>query len=230
VIDYCDKHGLFKTDAKVGGQGKCPWCAEEEAKNPIKPDVTVVAGQDLAKHRDFSTYVSLAIQNKVATVKRLNQWPHTDYSIVMEDTKTFYKEDGCRELGVDLGNAGEPLVEQYRANGVNANGILFTSATKDEMIIYVRNLLQRKKAGTPPHLELPRSGPFVEELLTQMKEQERIIGASDRPHYDHPPDRHDDLLWALNIACYVARGYLSNPHWAVMIRHEPEKYYQWPWM
>jgi hypothetical protein len=218
VIQNCNKHGLFVNDAKIGGQGKCPNCAEDEAKNPVKPAVIVVAGQDLAKRRDFSTYISLTVQKKVAKVKRLYQWPHTNYSIVMEDTKRFYKEDGCRELGVDLGVAGEPLVEQYIAMGVNAKGILFTLATKDEMITYVRNLLQRTKAGIPPYLELPRSGPFVEELLTQMKEQERIIGASERPHYDHPPDRHDDLLWALCIACYVAKGYLSNPHWVVRIR------------
>ena len=182
----------------------------------------MVAGQDLAKHRDFSTYVSLAIQNKVATVKRLYQWPHTDYSIVMEDTLKFYREDGCRELGVDLGNAGEPLVEQYQAMGVVAKGILFTLTIKDEMNTYLRNLLQRKRAGTPPYLELPRSGPYVDELMGQMKEQERIIGASERPHYDHPPGRHDDLLWALNIACYVARSHLSNPYWVVGVRWKPE--------
>lgn|GEM_PF-829154 len=217
MIERCPKHGLFATDAKVGGQGKCPKCAQELALNPVPPRTTVVAGQDLAKHRDFATYVSLQIQEKVATVKRLYQWPHTDYSIVMEDTHRFYREDHARVLAVDLGNAGEPIVEQYRAFGVNAEGILFSLTTKDEMVTYLRNLLQRKRAGTPPYLVLPRSGEFVPELLAQMKEQERIIGASERPHYDHPQGRHDDLLWALSIACYRARQWLSNPHWIIRV-------------
>lgn len=47
LIDWCDKHDAFITDAKVGGEGKCPKCAEEEARNPEPPHTTVVAGQDL---------------------------------------------------------------------------------------------------------------------------------------------------------------------------------------
>jgi hypothetical protein len=78
--------------------------------------------------------------------------------------------------------------------------------------MYTCNQLQGKRAGSPPFLVLPKSGKFVDELLTQMKEQERIIGASERPHYEHPPDRHEDLLWALSLACYAARPYLSNPY------------------
>ena len=209
MIGYCPKHNISWSIPTPNAP--CPKCTDE-AKTPVPPTVIVVAGQDLAKHRDYSTYVSLAIQDKVAKVQKLNLWPHTDCSVVMEDTVRFYKEDGCRELGVDQSNAGEPLLEQYEAMGIHVTGVLFTQTTKDEMITYTRNLLQRKKAGIPPYLELPRSGPFVEELLTQMKEQERIIGASERPHYDHPAGRHDDLLWALNIACYVARPHLSNPY------------------
>lgn len=120
-------------------------------------------------------------------------------------------------LGVDLGSAGEPIVEQYKACGVNAEGTLLTLTTKDEMVTYTRNLLQRKRAGNPPYLVLPRSGEFVPELLAQMKEQERIVGAGERPQYDHPSGRHDDLLWALNIACYLARRWLSNTHWVIRL-------------
>jgi len=211
VIGNCKIHGLWSTP-ELGVSKGCPKCL---LLPPEPPDITVVAGQDLAKHRDFATYVSLAIQDEVATVKWLYRWPHTDYSIVMRDTCKFYKDDGCRNLGVDINGVGEPIVELYHAMGVHVTGIPFTLVTKDEMIMYTRNLLQRKRAGTPPFLVLPKSGKFVDELLTQMKEQERIIGAPERPHYEHPPDRHDDLFWALNIACYVARPYLSNPYWVM---------------
>lgn len=85
----------------------------------------------------------------------------------------------------------------------------------DELARALRNLLQRTRAGTPPYLVLPRSGAFVPELLAQMEEQERVIGVSERPHYDHPQGRHDDLLWALSIACYFARQELSNPYWVI---------------
>lgn len=64
MICGCVKHGLYIAQ----NDGDCPKCAEEEARNPEPPHTTVVAGQDFAKHRDFATYVSLQIQDKVATV------------------------------------------------------------------------------------------------------------------------------------------------------------------
>jgi hypothetical protein len=171
----------------------------------------VVSGQDLARRRDFSAYCSLEIdKERVARIKRLFVWPHTDYSIVMADTRDFYKADGSRVHGLDIGNAGEPIMEQYRYMGLNVEPVNFTLAGKDEMVTYTRALRQRARNKTPPYVALPRSGKLVSELKTQIKEQERDITAARYPQYAHPQGRHDDLAWSFFIACLMARVYLTE--------------------
>lgn len=207
MIDACPKgHGLYTGPY-------CPTCGPDK---PEPPGKAVVAGQDLAKYRDYATYISLGIIDKVARLERVFIWPHTDYSIVAADTKAFYIEDHCRLLGVDRGNAAEPVLEQYAKMGLRVEPVQFSLATKNDMVNFTRNLLQRKIAGTPPYLALPRSDAgLVGELKRQIKEQERIIGAAELPRFDHPEGRHDDLFWALCIACWMARQELTNPAWAI---------------
>ncbi|MHB1910208.1 MAG: phage terminase large subunit family protein [Nitrososphaerales archaeon] len=200
-------------------EARCPDCEAFEKEHPVVHEV-IVAGEDLAKHRDYSAYISLKIdtQAKVARIQRIYQWPHVDYAIVQADTVNFYKEDNARVIGVDKGAAGEPVIETYKAMGIKAEPIAFTVQSKDEMINFVRALLQRARSKSAPYLELPRSGKFVEELKVQIKEQERITSSLNYPKYDSPQGAHDDLLWTLCIACKMSVQYLANPYWATQIR------------
>jgi hypothetical protein len=135
----------------------------------------------------------------------------------MAKTHQLYREDRCRVLGVDSSSMGEPIVKRYREMGLNVNGITFTLNSKDDMMTNLRSLLQGAKSGVAPYLVMPRSGNLVDELKAQLKEQERLLGASERPHYSHPQGRHDDLLWALAIACYVGRDWLTSHHFVVRL-------------
>lgn len=172
----------------------------------------VVAGQDLAKTRDYSAYVSLIVdtEERAVKIKRIFQWPHVDYTLVQRDTLEFCRLDSVRVLGVDQGKAGEPVIENYLSKKINTKGISFTAQRKNDMINFTRALLQGALNKSPPYLFLPQSGRFVEELKTQMKEQERIVTANAYPKYDSPRGAHDDLLWSLSIALYVSRPYIEG--------------------
>jgi hypothetical protein len=48
------------------------------------------------------------------------------------------------------------------------------------------------------------------ELEKQIKEQEWDISDAGNLLYRHPPNRHDDLFWALCYACYAAAPALKT--------------------
>ena len=56
------------------------------------------------------------------------------------------------------------------------------------------------------------------ELIQQLKEQELVVTAQDKPSYAHPENRHDDLAWAFLMALYVSRQWLTgNGVWVTPI-------------
>ncbi|MDA4124031.1 MAG: hypothetical protein OK438_01080 [Thaumarchaeota archaeon] len=61
-------------------------------------------------------------------------------------------------------------------------------------------------------------GSGTDELKKQLKEQEMVIGAWDKPRYAHPEGLHDDLAWAFMMALYVGRRWLTgNGTWAIRL-------------
>ena len=159
------------------------------------------AGQDLGKRRDYSALAVLerTYDDKLRLVA-LKEWPHVDYKIVVADTKQIYKKFGWYKLGVDQSGIGDSIVEEYHYE--NAQGIVFTAKAKEEMIEYMILLRQQGK------LILPRNG--ATELIRQLEEQERILSDAGNVTYRHPSGRHDDLLWALALACHVAKEGLEK--------------------
>lgn len=216
TVLWCDRrHGTYT--GNIGDP--CPKCPLEVLHPP--PTASVTAGEDLAKVRDFSAYISLSIVDSVAKLKRIHQWPHVDYSVVMKDTARFYREDRASAIHVDQGNSGEPIIEQYRlAYGLNVEGIGFTTPSKVSMNEFGRNMMQRAKEKNPPYVLLPTKAsrnPLIRELWQQIAEQERLISGAGNTHFAHPEGRHDDLYWTLMLALNAARRYLTEKTWAMRV-------------
>ena len=160
------------------------------------------AGQDLAKRRDFSALAVLqAIDNDKLRLVYLKEWEHVDYKTVILDTKRYYRHFYWTKIGVDRSGIGDSVIEEYAAE--NAEGIVFTQRSKEEMIEHIVLLRQQGK------LILPLYG--AEKLIQQIEEQERIISESGGVKFRHPSSSHDDLLWALALACHVAKQEMEKP-------------------
>ena len=159
------------------------------------------AGQDLAKRRDFS---ALVVLEKTSDYKLklvfLKEWPHVDYKKVVVDTKQIFKYFEWQKLGVDRSGIGDSIIEEYYNE--YAEGIVFNAKAKEEMIEFIILLRQQGR------LILPRHG--AEELIHQLEEQERILSDAGTVKFRHPSGRHDDLLWALALACHVAKEGLEQ--------------------
>jgi hypothetical protein len=61
-------------------------------------------------------------------------------------------------------------------------------------------------------------GSGCDELKKQLKEQEMVFGALEKPEYAHPEGQHDDLAWVFMMALYAARRWLTgNGMWAIRL-------------
>jgi hypothetical protein len=160
------------------------------------------AGQDLAKRRDYSALAVLqCIDNEILKLVFLREWDHVDYKTVIADTKRYFHSFYWTKLGVDRSGIGDSVIEEYTFE--NAEGIVFTQKAKEEMIEHIILLRQQGK------LILPQRG--AEKLIQQLEEQERIISDAGSVKFRHPSSSHDDLLWALALACHVAKQEMEKP-------------------
>jgi hypothetical protein len=212
MIGGCKKHGAFTEPV-------CPRCAEElKANPPAEPESKVIiGGLDLAKYHDYSALVLIEVIDRTARVAGIKVWPHVDYHVVVGDTVEIYQRKKVRQLAIDATGVGAPIAEMFSVRGIRTEDIKFgeyveyTSPWGDHerapvkwaMMEYARSCLQHE----PPQVKFGRGS---EELQKQLAEQELIVGPTERPTYQHPEGRHDDLAWAFLMALYTARKWLTS--------------------
>jgi hypothetical protein len=211
VINNCKTHGNYIGD-------KCPKDPLPAPEENYFAETILLAGIDLAKLHDFSAMVGLEIQKGVATVLKPKVWPHVDYTVVVNEATEIYRRNRMRLLAVDATGVGEPISEMFHARGVITEDIKFgeyvdwtnvygnreRAPVKHAMMEYGRACLQAQ----PPKVVFHKKGS--EELIQQLKEQELIVSAQDKPTYAHPEAHHDDLAWAFLMALYASRSWLTG--------------------
>jgi hypothetical protein len=214
AIGVCKVHGLYCAPTMV-----CPKCPPPSTEAEKPKAKSVICGLDLAKVHDYSALVGLEVCDHVAKIVLIKPWPHVNYEVVVADTVKIYKKLEARILAIDATGVGEPISEMLTREGVKVEDIKFGSyveytqpwgdreraPVKYAMMEYARACLQHD----PPRVVFPAHG--AEELIQQLKEQELIVGPTDRPTYAHPDGRHDDLAWAFLMALYVARTWITGP-------------------
>ncbi|MBI2184987.1 MAG: hypothetical protein HYU39_08535 [Thaumarchaeota archaeon] len=126
-------------------------------------------------------------------------WPHVDYSIIETDICSYANRHELLQLGVDATNEVS-FSERLRSLGLPVKPVRFTMSLKQELVSDVMLFLSQKR------LSIPSRG--AEELLAQMREQERIISQAGSIRYEHPSGRHDDVFWAFAIMVHLAKPYM----------------------
>ena len=160
-------------------------------------------GLDLARYRDHSAFILLKVlegSSRKAELRALKLWPHVQYSTIEQDLLQYMNRYGMMmELAVD-GTNEISFSERLKALGLPVNALRFSAPLKHEMVSDVVLFLSQEK------VLLPRKG--AEELLAEIREQERTISQAGTIRYEHPQGRHDDLFWAFAMAVHAARPQL----------------------
>jgi hypothetical protein len=163
-----------------------------------------LAGLDLARDRDYAAIVVGEIVEGESFLKVLGAkaFPHLPYHELQSEVARIYSERELLKIVIDATNE-KAFAESLSRIGLNIEETHFTAPLKNDMVSYLLILRGQRR------LAIPTSGPFIDELRQQMREQERILTTSTI-RYQHPEGRHDDLFWALCMMCYGAKPWLEG--------------------
>lgn len=150
------------------------------------------AGYDPARQVDSGVF---CVVEKTSAgqyiVRHIKAWLKVPYSEQIAHIKT-YSMAGIAKLKTDQTGVGQKIQEDLQgAMGSKAEGVTFTNAIKEKMIVNLRQLFQDGK------IKIPNDPRLIHELHSlQRKQSDTVI------RYQHADGEHDDYVWALALACY----------------------------
>jgi len=147
---------------------------------PMSAQPIVCYGIDLAKSVDFTVIVGLDNAGNVAYFDR--------FQLDWHNTKETIKRLPPAPIIVDSTGVGDPILEDLLREGVNIEGLKFTSQSKQQLMEGLASAIQQGRIGFP-------EGVIVEELDV-FEYQFTANGV----RYSAPSGFHDDCVMALALA------------------------------
>jgi len=147
---------------------------------PISAQPIVCYGIDLAKSVDFTVIIGLDKDGNVAYFDRFQMDWH--------NTKETIKRLPPAPIVVDSTGVGDPILEDLLREGVNIEGLKFTSQSKQQLMEGLASAIQQGRIGFP-------EGVIVDELDV-FEYQFTAHGV----RYSAPSGFHDDTVMALALA------------------------------
>jgi phage FluMu gp28-like protein len=163
-----------------------------------EPGKEYVIGIDFAKQRD-ETVVILAELEKdgCLVVRQISAWSGMDYreqvGRIGQLAETFKIISGA----ADQTGVGEAVMEDLKRIIPQVEGIVFTAASKMDLVSGLRSFLEHQR------LTLPNDKRLIMQL-NGLRYQVSKIGnlLFESPEKDRI---HDDYLWSLTLACHAAK-------------------------
>jgi len=147
---------------------------------PLSAQTIVCYGIDLAKSVDFTVIIGLDKDGNVAYFDR--------FQLDWHNTKETIKRLPPAPIIVDSTGVGDPILEDLIREGVNIEGLKFTSQSKQQLMEGLASAIQQAKIGFP-------EGVIVDELDV-FEYQFTANGV----RYSAPSGFHDDCVVALALA------------------------------
>ena len=147
---------------------------------PISAQPIVCYGIDLAKSVDYTVIIGLDKDGNVAYFDRFQMDWH--------NTKETIKRLPPAPIVVDSTGVGDPILEDLLREGVNIEGLKFTSQSKQQLMEGLASAIQQGRIGFP-------EGVIVDELDV-FEYQFTANGV----RYSVPSGFHDDTVMALALA------------------------------
>jgi phage FluMu gp28-like protein len=155
------------------------------------------AGVDLAKKDDFSVVAVLRKDEDAFRLIHLNVFPQgTEYVGVINYLKALSERlKTIHRFLADQTGVGEAVIEQAQKTVSNVEGIVLTAPQKQDVLGYLRLLMQERRVLFPYELD------FLQELNVERFE----LSKSGQILFSHPEGIHDDRLWAFALAVFATK-------------------------
>jgi phage terminase large subunit len=172
------------------------------------PKAEYYAGVDLGKLMDHSALVVLqkTARNALNVVYYCQfplQMPYTEVinTLIRADEKFHFKK-----LLADQTGLGEPILESLKEHGLTcAEGEKLSQDAKTELLTHLKLVMEQTQLAIP----------YNKNLCQQINDQQYSYGKNGKLTFNHPPNSHDDLLWALALAVYAAKTEAAPKLWVV---------------
>lgn len=171
------------------------------------PKSNYYAGVDFGKLHDFSALAVTKIEDSSIRLFYLHQFPlETPYTQVIGHLKRANQKFQFHKVLIDQTGVGEPILEEIRNQDLkNVKGIKFTVQTKENLLSNMKILMEQGKLAIPYHRQ----------LCQQINEQQYTYTKTGHIQFNHPPNSHDDMLWALALAVKAAKTEPKPKLWIV---------------
>jgi len=166
-----------------------------------------VYGVDLARSHDWTVIVGLDEYGRVTHLERFQKnWAATRHRIieVIGDTPAL----------LDATGVGDPIVEDVSRHCPNAQRFVFTSKSKQDIMLGLASVLQQTQVSIP-------AGWLIDELESFEYEVKR-----NSVSYSAPQGMHDDGVCALAMAVHKLGGYSGGPARFAFVETDDEEYYE----
>ena len=159
------------------------------------PSGILYAGYDPAKQVDSGVFTIIS-KNDRGEIRVVYQraWHGINYSEQLAEIERWMQFRRISSITTDQTGLGQKIQEDLeRKFGAKAIGMTFTQASKEKMIINLRQLMQDKK------IKFPNDQMLIHELHSLER-----IQTEHSTSYKHSNGEHDDRVWSLAMACYEA--------------------------
>jgi phage terminase large subunit-like protein len=165
------------------------------------------AGLDLGKLQDYSVLVVVQKTPEHQKIVYTHQFPlQTPYSEVINTLMAADEKFQFRKLLADQSGIGEPVLESLQDQGLTcAEGAKLTQDAKTELLTHLKLLMEQNQLAIP----------YNKTLCQQINDQQFKYGKNGKLTFDHPPNTHDDMLWALTLAVYAAKTSEAPKLWVM---------------
>ena len=138
------------------------------------------------------------------------------YSRFTTEISEIHNKIKLKKIGVDQTGLGKPIIEHLKDLKLPAEGMTLTTRSKEEILSNLKILLEQKK------LVLPANDL---NLLSNLNCIQSEVSRTGGRTFSHPKGTHDDLAYALALACWVASGRPANVQ--ILKRDVPERKSKW---
>lgn len=132
----------------------------------------------------------------------------TEYGSVLGYLKLINaKLDSVHRILIDQTGVGEVFVEEAIKSGLkNAQGIMLSLPSKQQVLVYNKQLMQEKRI----HLY------YDVDLINELNIERFELTKTGQIQFSHPEGTHDDRLWAFALAVYASRPEVPEYHPVVL--------------
>ncbi|MHB8603386.1 MAG: phage terminase large subunit [Nitrosotalea sp.] len=201
---------LLRTCVHACEASKCEYCQilSEQSQNPrifatlASEHRKFFAGQDPGGKQDPAALVvvekmadeTLRVVLTKTYLANPKEKDENLYTRFMVETNDIHQVLHFQKLILDSTGLGNPIIEHAKDLKLPAEGLQLTIKSKEQILSNIRLLLENKKIILPDDMTLLMNLNCIEAERTM----------AGRFSFSHPQGSHDDLAYALALACWAA--------------------------